>query len=212
MRSITDHLKRIRKEAVQNDFITFAWLLYSILLIIFFVGIGYEAIFYLSSSIRLFILKTLLVSGLLIILFVFIINVFIELNKIKRYSWSKLARASGKLAFPKSDVVINAFQLEKSNSPIESNSLSNSYIDGISKKLNRLNLKKLFPTKLSEFWKMINLLILSLGMIMIVLFWNSTSYAMIRWGHPYHEFEVPKPFYIEGITRNIHLLGGESSP
>ncbi|SUZ55008.1 uncharacterized protein METZ01_LOCUS7862, partial [marine metagenome] len=59
---------------------------------------------------------------------------------------------------------------------------------------------------------MINLLILSLGMIMIVLFWNSTSNAMIRWGHPYHEFEVPKPFYIEGITRNIHLLGGESSP
>ena len=212
MRSITDHLKRIRKEAVQNDFITFAWLLYSILLIIFFVGIGYEAIFYLSSSIRLFILKTLLVSGLLIILFVFIINVFIEQNKIKRYSWSKLARAAGKLAFPKSDVVINAFQLEKSNSPIESNSLSNSYIDGISKKLNRLNLKKLFPTRLSEFWKMINLLILSLGMIMIVLFWNSTSNAMIRWGHPYHEFEVPKPFYIEGITRNIHLLGGESSP
>lgn len=212
MRSITDHLKRIRKEAVQNDFITFAWLLYSILLIIFFVGIGYEAIFYLSSSIRLFILKTILISGLLIILFVFIINVLIEQNKIKRYSWSKLARSAGKLAFPKSDVIINAFQLEKSNSPIESNSLSNSYIDGISKKLNRLNLKKLFPTKLSEFWKMINLLILSLGMIIIVLFWNSTSNAMIRWGHPYHEFEVPKPFYIEGITRNIHLLGGESSP
>tara|TARA_B100001146_G_scaffold99801_1_gene88407 strand:- start:10561 stop:13968 length:3408 start_codon:yes stop_codon:yes gene_type:complete len=212
MRSITDHLKRIRKEAVQNDFITFVWLLYSILLIIFFVGISYEAIFYLSSSIRLFILKTILISGLLIILFVFIINVLIEQNKIKRYSWSKLARSAGKLAFPKSDVIINAFQLEKSNSPIESNSLSNSYIDGISKKLNRLNLKKLFPTKLSEFWKMINLLILSLGMIMIVLFWNSTSNAMIRWGHPYHEFEVPKPFYIEGITRNIHLLGGESSP
>ena len=83
MRSITDHLKRIRKEAVQNDFITFVWLLYSILLIIFFVGIGYEAIFYLSSSIRLFILKTLLISGLLIILFVFIINVLIEQNKIK---------------------------------------------------------------------------------------------------------------------------------
>ncbi len=124
MHSITDHLKRIRKEAVQNDFITFAWLLYSILLIIFFVGIGYEAIFYLSSSIRLFILKTLLVSGLLIILFVFIINVFIEQNKIKRYSWSKLARAAGKLAFPKSDVVINAFQLEKSNSPIESKFIS----------------------------------------------------------------------------------------
>ena len=212
MRSITDHLKRIRKEAVQNDFITFAWLLYSILLIIFFVGIGYEAIFYLSSSIRLFILKTLLILGLLIILFVFIINVLIEQNKIKRYSWSQLARSAGKLAFPKSDVVINAFQLEKSNSIIESNSLSNSYIDGISKKLNRLNLKKLFPTRLAEFWKVINLLILSLGIIMIVLFWNSTSNAMIRWGHPYHEFEVPKPFNIEGITRNIHLLGGESSP
>ena len=49
-------------------------------------------------------------------------------------------------------------------------------------------------------------------MISIVVFWDYTSNAMVRWGHPYHEFEVPKPFYIEGITRNIHLLGGESSP
>ena len=78
-------------------------------------------------------------------------------------------------------------------------------------KLNRLNLKKLFPTKLSEFWKKINLFILSLGMIIILTFWDSTSNAVIRWGHPYHEFEAPKPFIIEGITRNIHLLGGESS-
>jgi len=211
MRTITEHLKRIRKEAVQNDFITFGWLLYSIFLIIFFVAIGYEAIFYISSPIRLFILKTFFILSLIIVLFLFTINVLIEQNKIKRYSWSQLARSAGKLAFPKSDVVINAFQLENSNSSIESNSLSDSYINGISKKLNRLNFKKLFPTKHSTFWKKINLLILSLGMITLLLFWKSTSNAMIRWGHPYHEFEAPKPFYIEGITRNIHLLGGESS-
>ena len=211
MLSITEHLKRIRKEAVQNDLITFGWLLYSILLIIFFLAIGYEAIFYLSSANRLFILKSLFALIVLIILFLFIINVLIEQNKIKRYSWPKLARSAGKLAFPKSDVVINALQLEKSNSSNKSNSLSNSYINGISKKLNRLNLKKLFPTKLSEFWKKINLFILSLGMIIILTFWDSTSNAVIRWGHPYHEFEAPKPFIIEGITRNIHLLGGESS-
>ena len=153
MLSITEHLKRIRKEAVQNDLITFGWLLYSILLIIFFLAVGYEAIFYLSSSNRLFILKSLFALIVLIILFLFIINVLIEQNKIKRYSWPKLARSAGKLAFPKSDVVINALQLEKSNSSNKSNSLSDSYINGISKKLNRLNLKKLFPTKLSEFWK-----------------------------------------------------------
>ena len=211
MRTITEHLQRIRKEAVQNDFITFAWLLYSIFLIIFFIAIGYEAIFYLSSPIRLFILQTLFTLCLIIILFLFIINVLIEQNKIHRYSWSQLARSAGKLGFPKSDVVINAYQLENSNLSIKSNSLSDSYINGISKKLNRLNLKKLFPTKLITLWKKVNLLILSLGMIVILLFWNSTSNAMIRWGHPYHEFESPKPFYIEGITRNIHLLGGESS-
>ena len=212
MRSITDHLKRIRKEAVQNDFITFLWSMYSIILTIFFIAIGYEAIFYLSSSARLLILKNTFVLCVLTILFLFILNVLVEQNKIKRYSWTKLARAAGKLAFPKSDVVINAFQLEKSDNAIESSALSNSYINEISKKLNRLNLKKLFPTRLSEFSKRITLIILSIGMISIVVFWDYTSNAMVRWGHPYHEFEVPKPFYIEGITRNIHLLGGESSP
>ena len=212
MRSITDHLKRIRKEAVQNDFITLLWSMYSILLTIFFIAISYEAIFYLSSSVRLLILKTTFVLCVLIFLFLFILNVLIEQNKIKRYSWPKLARAAGKLAFPKTDVVINAFQLEKSDNAIESSALSNSYINEISKKLNRLNLKKLFPTRLSEFSKRITLIILSIGMISIVVFWDYTSNAMVRWGHPYHEFEVPKPFYIKGITRNIHLLGGESSP
>ncbi len=122
MLSITEHLKRIRKEAVQNDLITFGWLLYSILLMIFFLAVGYEAIFYLSSSNRLFILKSLFALIVLIILFLFIINVLIEQNKIKRYSWPKLARSAGKLAFPKSDVVINALQLEKSNSSNKSNS------------------------------------------------------------------------------------------
>ena len=116
------------------------------------------------------------------------------------------------MAFPKSDVVINAFQLENSENSIESNSLSNTYINSISKKLNRLNLKKLFPTRISELWKKVALIILSLGMIMIAIFWNYTTNAMIRWGHPSYEFEVPKPFYIESITRNIHLLGGGSSP
>ena len=50
MLTISDHLKRIRKEAVQNDFITFAWVMYSAILIVFFTAIGYEAIFYLSST------------------------------------------------------------------------------------------------------------------------------------------------------------------
>ena len=128
MRSITDHLKRIRKEAVKNDFITLLWSMYSILLTIFFIAISYEAIFYLSSSVRLLILKTAFVLCVLTFLFLFILNVLIEQNKIKRYSWPKLARAAGKLAFPKSDVVINAFQLEKSDNAIESSALSLSLI------------------------------------------------------------------------------------
>ena len=109
MPTISDHLKRIRKEAVQNDFITFAWVMYSAILIVFFTAIGYEAIFYLSSTIRLLILKILFVLCMMTIFLVVIINVLIEQNKIKRYAWAQLARAAGKLAFPKSDVVINAF-------------------------------------------------------------------------------------------------------
>ena len=46
---------------------------------------------------------------------------------------------------------------------------------------------------------------------MVIIFWDSSSNALTRWGHPNHEFEVPKPFSITGITRNIHLLGGDST-
>ena len=114
MPSITNHLKRIRKEAVQNDLITLAWAAYTFILLTLFIAIGTEAVFYLSSAIRLIVLQ--IIAGLIIavIISLFIVNALIEQNKIKRYSWSKLARSAGRLAFPKSDVVINAYQLEQS--------------------------------------------------------------------------------------------------
>ena len=135
MPSITNHLKRIRKEGVENDLITLAWATYTFILLTLFIAIGVEAVFYLSSAIRLIILK--IFAGVIVagILSLFIVNALIEQNKIKRYSWSKLARSAGKLAFPKSDVVINAYQLEQSENTYTSNSLSKSYIKRISNKL-----------------------------------------------------------------------------
>ena len=211
MPSITNHLKRIRREALQNDLITLAWAAYTFILLILFIAIGVEAVFYLSSAIRLITLK--IIVGLIVagIVSLFIVNALIEQNKIKRYSWSKLARSAGKLAFPKSDVVINAYQLEQSENTYTSNSLSKSYIQRISNKLKRINLKKLFPTNRAENWKVFSLSILVLGNLMVIIFWDSSSNALTRWGHPNHEFEVPKPFSITGITRNIHLLGGDST-
>ena len=212
MPSIANHLKRIRREAVQNDLITLAWAAYAFILLILFITIGVEAVFYLSSAIRLITLK--IIAGLIVAgtVSLFIVNALIEQNKIKRYSWSKLARAAGKLAFPKSDVVINAYQLEQSENSYTSNSLSKSYIQRISNKLKRINLKKLFPAKRADNWKVFSLSILFLGSLMVIIFWDSSSNALTRWGHPKHEFEVPKPFSITGITRNIHLLGGDSTP
>ena len=144
MPSITNHLKRIRREALQNDLITLAWAAYTFILLILFIAIGVEAVFYLSSAIRLKTLK--IIAGLIVagIVSLFIINALIEQNKIKRYSWSKLARSAGKLAFPKSDVVINAYQLEQSENTYTSNSLSKSYIQKISNKLKRIILKSYF--------------------------------------------------------------------
>ena len=160
MPSITNHLKRIRREALQNDLITMAWAAYTFILLILFIAIGVEAVFYLSSAIRLKTLK--IIAGLIVagIVSLFIVNALIEQNKIKRYSWSKLARSAGKLAFPKSDVVINAYQLEQSENTYTSNSLSKSYIQRISNKLKRINLKKLFPTKRAQNWKVFSLSIL----------------------------------------------------
>mgnify|MGYP001484507554 CR=1 FL=1 len=208
---ITNHLKRIRGEAVRNDLITLSWAVYTFILLTLFIAIGIEAVFYLSSAIRLIVLQIIAGLIVLVIISLFIVNALIEQNKIKRYSWSKLARLAGSLAFPKSDVVINAYQLEQSENTYTSDSLSKSYIQRISNKLSRINLKKLFPTKRAENWKASSLYMLILGSLMIIIFWDLSSNALIRWGHPKHEFEVPKPFFITGITRNIHLLGGDST-
>ncbi|GIS72964.1 MAG: hypothetical protein CM1200mP10_25410 [Candidatus Neomarinimicrobiota bacterium] len=143
MPSITNHLKRIRREALQNDLIKLAWAAYTFILLILFIAIGVEAVFYLSSALTDNI-KNNCGANFSGIVSLFIVNALIEQNKIKRYSWSKLARSAGKLAFPKSDVVINAYQLEQSKNTYTSNSLSKSYIQRISNKLTRINLKKIF--------------------------------------------------------------------
>ena len=90
MPSITNHLKRIRREAVQNDLITLGWAAYTLILLTLFTAIGVESVFYLSSAIRLITLK--IIAGLIVagIVILFIANALIEQNKIKRYSWSKL--------------------------------------------------------------------------------------------------------------------------
>ena len=64
MPSITNHLKRIRREALQNDLITLAWVAYTLILLILFIAIGVEAVFYLSSAIRLITLK--IIVGLIV--------------------------------------------------------------------------------------------------------------------------------------------------
>ncbi|MCH7762427.1 MAG: hypothetical protein IIB95_01640 [Candidatus Marinimicrobia bacterium] len=211
MNSIEKQLNRILKAALINDGQTFAWILYTLLLVSILVGVTLESIFYFSSSIRFgtwqlgFILLCLFIlSAIVFILFAFY-------NRINRYRKSTLARAAGRLAFPKEDTIINALQLERGLKSSTSRELSKSFVDETLRKFVKIDESELFSSGRGAKWKRGSLVMLVIGALVFSFNLENSAQAIYRWFHPRTEFSIPKPFVIRSETGNINLLGSESA-
>jgi hypothetical protein len=211
MRSIAEHLQRIRRAALLKDLQALAWILYAGVLLIMLVAIAVEAIFHLSAPARLGIWQALAILGTAGGFVLIAVGGLIFSNRIDRYRWSTLARRVGALAFTKEDTVVNALQLERSLPQSTSRALSQAFIERVSRQLEQLNLQTLFPAAPIQRWKRLALTILVGFCLGILLTWEASSGAVYRWAHPSTEFPVPKPFALRSLTGDIHLLGGETA-
>lgn len=210
MNSIEKQLNKILKAALINDGQTFMWILYTLLLVLIFVGVTLESIFYFSSSVRI---GTWQLGFILLCLFILSAIVFIFFtfnNRIHRYRKSTLARAAGRLAFPKEDTIINALQLERGLESSTSRELSKHFVDETLRKFVQIDESELFSSRRGAKWKMGSLAVLVMGSLVFPLNWENNAQAVYRWFHPGTEFSIPKPFAIHSETGNINLLGSES--
>lgn len=211
MDSIEKQLNRILKAALINDGQTFAWILYTLLLVSILVGVTLESIFYFSSSIRF---GTWQLGFILLCLFILSAIVFILFafnNRINRYRKSTLARAAGRLAFPKEDTIINALQLERGFDSSTSQELSKSFVDETLRKFVKIDESELFSSGRGAKWKRGSLVTLVIGALVFSFNLENSAQAIYRWFHPRTEFSITKPFVIRSETGNINLLGSESA-
>jgi len=211
MKSIEKQLNRILRVSLIRDAQMAAWIIYTVLLIIIFIAVGVESIFYFSSVIRVGVWELGFILLCLFMLSVIIFFILASNNRINRYRKSTLARAAGRLAFPKEDTIINALQLERTLTSSTSRELSQSFVNETLRKLERIDESDLFTSKRGAKWKMVSLVVLVIGCLVLSLNWKNSALAVYRWFHPKIEFSIPEPFAIHSETGNINLLGGESA-
>ncbi len=210
MNSIEKQLNKFLKAALINDGQTLVWILYTLLLVSILITVTLESIFYFSSSVRFGIWQLGFILLCLFILSVIIFLFFVFNNRINRYRKSTLARAAGRLAFPKEDTIINALQLERGVKSSTSRELSQFFIDETLQKLVEIDESELFSSGRGAKWKIFSLGVLVIGSLVFSLNWENSAQAVYRWFHPQTEFSVPEPFAIHSETGNINLLGSES--
>jgi len=210
MKSILDYLKEIRREVILYDIKVAGWIIYSIVLTLFVLGLILESVFYFSSYVRFTVWALVLVITLIGVSWLIITGQKIRKNSLQRYRWSYLAKNAGKYTFPKDDTLINALQIEESAQGSSSKELSNAFLKQTSKNLAKLDLSKLFPLHRIEVWKQITLIGLTITIFLLAITWRHSVSSLYRWSHPKTEFVPPKPFLLKGTSRHMHVLGGEN--
>ena len=180
--------------------------------IVFLFGIALETVFYFLPITKINVLFALAGICGIYLLFWFIQFFRSQHDLIDRYKIETLSLRLGQAAFPeKQDTIINAYQLELGAGKNESRELADSYVKKISDKLTDLNYPNLLhDSKIDQ----LKLGLLGTWMFLILIFsiqYEDVSKAFFRWTHPTVEFPAPKPFTLQSLTGDIHILGGEKA-
>ncbi len=209
---IKNYIKKVRDYLLRYTILISCFYFLIIISFFFLLMIQLESIFYFSPDIKRLIALIILSTFITIILFGLIYFRKAKNNKIHRYKIERLANIVGLSIFPaKSDMVINAYQLESGAEKNESQALATSYINNVYKKLEAADLTLFFDK--SKLIRLKVLLLLSWLLIIVVFLfnYNYSSNAFYRLINPQKMFPAPKPFYLQSLSGNIHILGGEKT-
>ncbi len=208
---ITNYLKSTRKKILFSNLNVFFWRIYVLFIALFLFTLILENIFYLSAEVRkntLFLSTFSLSSIILVYLFY---NILANNDLIKNYKLSTIALIIGNYSFAKKDMILNAFQLERSKDQIGSIDLQKSFIEKTQLKINKIDHSPLLSINKIIFWKKLTFLSLTISFLSIVLTWNHSVSSMYRLAHTETEFLPPVPFELRSKSKYIGILGGENA-
>ena len=210
--TIKNFLFKTRLFLLRQNIILIALALLVFLSILAILGLELEIIFYYSPKIKIFCILIISIIILMSII-IMVINFYRAINnQILKYKLEHIAQNLGWKIFPsKPDAILNALQLEKSVYQSESQPLANSFINTLQ---NELKTKSIAISLIDSRIVSIKKALLTIWIFLLIIFifqYEESANAVYRLTHPNTKFEAPKPFTLNNITNDIHILGGETA-
>ena len=207
---IQKYLKSVRTEKIKIDLISISFLILIAFTSLMVSLILLESIFYFSPFYKKLILQLILSIFLIILIWLCFSYIIINQNRHQNYSWHKLSSLIGKIIFPNNiDTALNAYQIETKSNKNQSIELADNFIKDISKKINNVKPSEIINKKPLFNIKIITLIVMFITIISFSTFWDQSSNAFYRWKNYNEKFFAPKPFSLNSLTKNQHILGGE---
>ena len=210
-KTITSSLNKIRAYILFSVLKLFLWRLYAFLIALFLSVIMIENVFYLTASMRRYILFLSNIILVVSILSYLIYGLMAMQNMIKRYRLNTIALIIGRLVYKKEDMLLNAYQLENAKEFSGSSELQQSFIYNAKTQLNKFDYTFLLSNNLINRWKIITLNMLAILLVSISISWTHSVSSMYRLAHTNTEFSPPIPFKIISASQYIGILGGEDA-
>ena len=210
MNNIKKIVLKIRNHLLKQDSLLGVFYIGIFYLIFFLFYIQLESIFYFSPNIKYNIIIFLAVSIIGLILLYGIQYYRATQGKIKKYTTKEISNSLGEKLYPnKKDKILNALQIESNIKKNESKELAKTFLNNISNDLYKINLIQLFKNDKIITIKQIFLIFLISIILIFSIRYEDSKYAFNRLIKPNKEFFAPKPFSLESLTGNLHILGGE---
>jgi len=205
---IESFLYEYRKIKSVNLFIEHILLLLIFMILFFSIFIILEKFIFFESYTRIRI-DILLISFFSSLLFLFILKLFFQINgKIEKFKNEDVAREIGENNKGVSDKLINAYQLDKTDSKSKlSTELKERALNEIKNNISNIknpDYKKPFRGKVFAVSMLVIIAFIS------ILFNNELADASIRLLNPIKKYEIPKPFEIINTYETNRILEGDS--
>ena len=210
--SIIKYLKVFQLKKIKDDYLLFLWKIIPIIIVLFSFVIFLESIFWFPASLKIFFKSMIIMVFLSILFFLLTIFFLFKMNKLKRYSYEKIAIEVGEKHLESKDELLNAMQLENEISLSQSSSsLIKQLIANVNIQISKINIDiKKLPKKILK-QRNQTIFISFIFSIIFFIYLPELIFSSYRLIHSSKEFNQPTPFSIKSLKKNIYIMGGDSA-
>jgi len=209
---IRSYLEKVRLLLLKDALYYYLLFFLTVSSLFIFSIIQLETVFYFSPHFKTTALSIVVIGTIGFGFFWFIVFKKAKKNDIYKYTLENLANRLGRAVSPnKSDIILNALQLESTSQNSESKQLSRTYIQRVHKTLDSSDIATLQNDEKRIKIKIVLLAVWALASLLFFLNYNSTSDAFYRLTKIQETFSAPKPFKLLSMTGDIHIIGGEDA-